>query len=83
MTLLLNVSLPLLVILVMTIVGMDLRLEDFLRVRRYPVLVPVMIAGQWLAATLVFAAVLFAVHLTVMIPLALLLGCADNRRLAA
>lgn len=53
MTLLLDVFLPLLVIFIMTIVGMDLRLADFLRVRRYPVLVPAIVVGQWLAAMLV------------------------------
>ena len=53
MTLLLDVFLPLLVVLIMTIVGMDLRFEDFLRVRRYPVLVPAIVVGHWLAAMLV------------------------------
>ena len=53
MTLLLDVVLPLLVVFIMTIVGMDLRFADFLRVRRYPLLVPAIIAGQWAAATFV------------------------------
>ena len=53
MTLLLDVFLPVLVIFIMTIVGMDLRFTDFLRVRRYPLLVPAIIAGQWAAAILV------------------------------
>ncbi len=53
MTLLLDVFLPVLVIFIMTIVGMDLRFADFLRVRRYPLLVPAIIAGQWAAAILV------------------------------
>lgn len=46
-------ALPLLVVLVMTIVGMDLRAADFLRVRRHPVLVPAIVIGQWVALTLV------------------------------
>lgn len=46
-------ALPLLVVLVMTIVGMDLRAADFLRVRRHPVLVPAIVIGQWTALTLV------------------------------
>ncbi len=46
-------ALPLLVVLVMTIVGMDLRAADFLRVRRHPVLVPAIVVGQWVALTLV------------------------------
>ena len=46
MTLLLDVVLPLLVVFIMTIVGMDLRFADFLRVRRYPLLVPAIIAGR-------------------------------------
>ncbi|HQR11819.1 MAG TPA: hypothetical protein PLW68_10860 [Casimicrobiaceae bacterium] len=53
MTLLFDVFLPVLVIFIMTMVGMDLRYEDFLRVRRYPLLVPTIIVGQWAAATLV------------------------------
>ena len=36
MTLLLDVILPLLVVFIMTIVGMDLRFEDFLRVHHHP-----------------------------------------------
>ena len=53
MTLLLDVFLPVLVVLIMTIVGMDLRFTDFLRVRRYPLLVPATIVSQWVAAILV------------------------------
>lgn len=53
MTPLVELVLPLLVVLVMTIVGMDLVWADFLRVRRYPVLVPCIVVGQWAALTIV------------------------------
>jgi predicted Na+-dependent transporter len=53
MTLLLDVFLPVLVVPIMTIVGMDLRFTDFLRVRRYPLLVPATIVSRWVAAILV------------------------------
>lgn len=53
MTFLLDIILPTLVMFIMAIVGMDLRFADFLRVRRYPLLVPAIIAGQWAAAILV------------------------------
>lgn len=48
-----DIALPLLVVLVMTIVGMDLRWADFRRVRQYPVLVPVVVVGQWVVLTAV------------------------------
>ena len=53
MTLLLEVFLPVLVVFIMTIVGMDLHFADFRRVRRYPLLVPAIVVAQWLAAILV------------------------------
>jgi BASS family bile acid:Na+ symporter len=52
-TLLLDVFVPLLVVFIMTVVGLDLRLADFLRVREYPVLVPGIVVGQWIALMLV------------------------------
>ncbi len=48
MATLLDVVLPVLVIIVMTIVGTDLRIEDFRRVRSYPVLVPAVVLGHWI-----------------------------------
>jgi bile acid:Na+ symporter, BASS family len=48
-----DVALPLLVVIVMTIVGLELRGADFLRVREYPVLVPAIVVGQWIALTAV------------------------------
>ena len=53
MTILLDVVVPLLVIFVMTVVGMNLRYEDFVHVRRYPVRVPLIVIGQWVALTVV------------------------------
>jgi BASS family bile acid:Na+ symporter len=40
-------SIPFVAIFVMLIVGTDLRAADFQRVRRYPVLVPGIVCGQW------------------------------------
>lgn len=48
-----TLAIPLLVILIMTIVGTDLRFTDFLRMRRYPVLVPTIVFGQWMLLVLV------------------------------
>ena len=53
MTLLFDVVVPILVIFIMTIVGLDLRFEDFRRIRQYPTILPGTIIGQWLAAMLV------------------------------
>jgi BASS family bile acid:Na+ symporter len=53
MTLLFDIVLPLLVVFIMVLVGMELRREDFLRVREYPVLVPGIVIGQWIALTIV------------------------------
>lgn len=53
MTAQIDVAIPLLVVFIMTIVGMDLRFEDFLRIRRYPLLVPCVVIGQWIVLTLV------------------------------
>ena len=53
MTTLIDTVLPLLVVFIMTVVGMDLRLEDFRRMRQYPVLVPGIVIGQWILLTLV------------------------------
>ena len=50
-----EIAIPVLVILVMTIVGMDLRMEDFRCMRRYPVLVPGIVIGQWIVLTAVVA----------------------------
>ncbi len=44
---------PAVVIFVMVIVGTELRFADFQRVRRYPVLVPGMVIGQWVLLTVV------------------------------
>lgn len=44
---------PVIVIFVMVIVGTDLCLADFRRVRRYPVLVPGIVIGQWVLLTFV------------------------------
>jgi len=54
MRLLLDVILPLLVVFIMTVVGLDLRADDFRRVRSYPLLVPALVVGQW--GTLLLAA---------------------------
>jgi bile acid:Na+ symporter, BASS family len=40
-------AVPFVVVFLMAIVGMDLRFADFLRIRRYPVLVPCIVVGQW------------------------------------
>ncbi len=40
-------SIPFVTVFVMLIVGTDLRLADFQRVRRYPVLVPGIVCAQW------------------------------------
>jgi BASS family bile acid:Na+ symporter len=40
-------SIPFVAVFVMLIVGTDLRIADFQRVRRYPVLVPGIVCGQW------------------------------------
>lgn len=53
MTGLLDIALPLLVIFVMTVVGLDLRPADFARARRRPVAISVLLVGQWLAAFVV------------------------------
>jgi BASS family bile acid:Na+ symporter len=52
MATLLDVVLPLLVIIVMTVLGMDLRVDDFRRLRDYPFLVPLVVLGQWFVLTL-------------------------------
>ena len=52
MTTLIDTVLPMLVVFVMTIVGMDLRFEDFRRMRQYPVLVPGIVIGHWILLTL-------------------------------
>ena len=52
MATLLDVVLPLLVIIVMTVLGMDLRVDDFRRVREHPILVPAVVLGQWALLTL-------------------------------
>jgi BASS family bile acid:Na+ symporter len=52
MATLLDVVVPLLVIVVMTVLGMDLRVADFRRVREYPILVPAVVLGQWALVTL-------------------------------
>lgn len=52
MATLLDIVVPLLVIVVMTILGMDLRVDDFRRVREYPILVPAVVLGQWILVTL-------------------------------
>lgn len=44
---------PVIVIFVMVIVGTDLRFADFQRVRRYPILVPGIVIGQWVLLTVV------------------------------
>jgi BASS family bile acid:Na+ symporter len=54
----LDVLLPLLVIFVMTVVGLELRAADFFRLRRYPVVLPALVLGQW--ALLAGLAVLLA-----------------------
>jgi len=53
MKFLLDVVVPLLVVFIMTLVGLNLRPEDFLRVRRYPVLVPGIVVGQWIVLIIV------------------------------
>jgi BASS family bile acid:Na+ symporter len=64
MATMLDVVLPVLVIMVMTMVGMDLRVEDFRRVRDYPVLVPAVVLGQWVALTLAAGAMVTLLPLT-------------------
>jgi BASS family bile acid:Na+ symporter len=64
MATLLDVVLPMLVIIVMTIVGMDLRIEDFRRVRDYPVLVPAVVLGQWVVLALAAGAMVTLLPLT-------------------
>jgi BASS family bile acid:Na+ symporter len=54
-TSLLDVALPLLVIFVMTVVGLELAASDFARARARPVAIPALLAGQWLAAFVVAA----------------------------
>lgn len=46
-------AIPFLVIFIMVVVGTDLRFTDFLRIRRYPLLVPGIVFGQWILLTLV------------------------------
>ena len=53
MTGLFEVVVPLLVVGIMVIVGTDIRFEDFLRMRRYPLLVPAIVTIQWVLLTLV------------------------------
>jgi bile acid:Na+ symporter, BASS family len=53
MTFLLDVVVPLLVIFVMTICGMNVRYEDFSDLRRYPVRIPLIVIGHWIALTAV------------------------------
>jgi len=52
MTAQIEIAVPLLVIFIMVVVGTDLRFADFLRIRRYPVLVPSIVIGQWILLTL-------------------------------
>jgi BASS family bile acid:Na+ symporter len=47
-----EVVVPLLVVGIMVIVGTDIRFEDFRRMRRYPILVPCIVFGQWVLLTL-------------------------------
>lgn len=53
MTSLLDVALPLLVIFVMMVVGLELTPPDFVRARSRPVAIPALLLGQWLAALVV------------------------------
>ena len=55
MSLPIEIAIPVLVVLVMTIVGMDLRMEDFRCMREYPLLVPGIVVGQWIVLTAVVA----------------------------
>ena len=64
MATLLDVVLPVLVIIVMTTVGTDLRIEDFRRVRDYPVLVPAVVLGQWVLLPLAAGAIVTILPLT-------------------
>lgn len=50
MTSLLDVLMPPLVMLVMAVVGMETRPDDFDRVRARPVAIPALVLGQWLVA---------------------------------
>jgi BASS family bile acid:Na+ symporter len=50
-------AIPLLVVFIMTVVGTELRFADFRRMRRYPVLVPAIVVGQWLLLTVVAGAI--------------------------
>jgi BASS family bile acid:Na+ symporter len=52
-TSLLDVALPLLVIFVMTVVGLQLAPSDFARARGRPVAIPALLLAQWLAASVV------------------------------
>jgi BASS family bile acid:Na+ symporter len=40
-------AVPFVVVFLMAVVGMDLRFADFLHLRRYPLLVPGIVVGQW------------------------------------
>jgi len=64
MSTLLDVVVPVLVIMVMTVVGMDLRVEHFRRVRDYRVLVPAVVLGQWVLLTLAAGAIVTFLPLT-------------------
>ena len=64
MTLLFDLVLPLLVIFIMTVLGTELVVADFVRLREYPLLVPVIVIGQWLAVTLVAGLLGVVLHLS-------------------
>ena len=53
MTAQITLAIPLLVIFIMVVVGTDLRFTDFSRMRRYPVLVPGIVFGQWIVLVIV------------------------------
>lgn len=57
MDIVLNVALPLLVVYVMTVVGLELVPADFGRVRRLPGAMLLALAGQWILLPLVAAAI--------------------------
>lgn len=52
MTAQIELAIPYLVVFIMLVVGMDLRFSDFLRIRRYPVLVFGIVFGQWIVLVL-------------------------------
>jgi BASS family bile acid:Na+ symporter len=52
MTIPIEIAISVLIILVMTMVGMDLRMEDFRCMRQYPLLVPGIVIGQWIVLTM-------------------------------